>query len=468
MNSASAMRPSNLLPGGVAAVGALLGLGLLVFVRPPTAEEHRGTALQLWYTTGADESKPQAPVWFNESQDEIYIERVGLPFMQIEQKFLTSVVGNVAPDLFEYFGSVAQWSARGALLPLDEFMERDGFDRSRVFDSLWGEMTWEGKTFALPTGVGCDAFYWNKDHFREAGLDPEKPPATWDKLEEFAHKLVVRNEEGEMTRAGYIPGYWSPMSVSGYPIFLFWPAQLGAKFVSNDGRKVNLTSEACVQAMEWEAGLFRRLGGDDLVRMRNSFGYADQQGFISGQVSMIAQKNSFVQELRKFAPELDYGVSLFPVPEGGHPSTTFGPVWIGIPACAKHPEQAWEYIKFYTTDDIQTRSAAYAVDHDQVAFFPANKTAAQSPKQMSVPHMPVFIESMKWGTPTTVVPLAHTVFYREYALAWDNATLGKKTPRQALLDAETEIQRALEGQLDYAEFYRKHLEQETAMAEDRG
>lgn len=466
--ASSAPRLSSLLPVGVAAVGALLGLGLLFLVRPPAQTLPDRTILQLWYTTGADESKPQAPGWFNESQERLYVERVGLPFLQIEQKFLTSVVGNVAPDLFEYFGSVAQWSARGALHPLDDFMERDGFDRGGVFDALWSEMTWEGKTFAIPTGVACDAFYWNKDHFREAGLDPDKPPATWDELEAFAHKLTRRNEGGAMTRAGYIPGYWSPDSVRGYPIFLFWPVQLGARFLSDDGRKVQLTSDACVRAMEWETGLFERLGREELVRIRNSFGYGTQQGFISGQVSMIAQKNSFVAELQKFAPDLDYGVSLFPTPQGGRPATTLGPVWIGIPACAKHPEEAWEYIKFYSADEIQTRSAAYAVDHHQVSFFPANKIAAQSPKQRSVPHMDTFIESMKWGTPTTVIPLAHTVFYREYALAWDNATLGKKPPRQALRDAESEIQRALDHQLDYAEFYREHLEKASAALGDRG
>ncbi|MCB9782403.1 MAG: ABC transporter substrate-binding protein [Candidatus Omnitrophica bacterium] len=444
------------------ASGVLIALGLILFVHPPEQKETSGTVLELWHTTGADESEFQPALWFNESHDEFQVKAVALPFLQIEQKFLTSMVGGIPPDVFIYFGSVAQWSSRGALLPLDKYMDRDGFDRSKIFDSVWPEMMWNNETFAIPVGVGVDAFYWNKEHFLEAGLDPDRPPRTWEELEDYAVRLTKKNAEGRIEQAGYIPGYWSPFAT---PLFLYWPLQLGAKFLSEDGRKVNLTSNACVEALEWETSMFEKIGREALIEKRASFGYGTQHGFLSGQLSMIEQKSSFVEEIRKFAPDLEYGCAQFPIPEGGKRATTLGPVWVGIPRGARHPDEAWEFIKFFTSDETQLHAAKYSIEHNEVGFFPANIEVARSPVQMTVPCMDIFLESMDNAYSPTVVPLAHVTFWREYGKAWDLAIRGIKSPREALEDAQREIQKALDSQIEYDRFYRNYL---TEREEGRG
>ena len=454
------------LSGRIFLVIGILGvIGLFVFVRPKEDTPPGRIVLQLWQVTGAEDIEPVVPKWFNESQDKIYVKPVGLPFLEIEQKFLTSAVGNFPPDLFEYFGPVAQWSTRGALLPLDDFIERDGYDRSAIFSALWKEMMWDGRTYAIPTGVGTEAFYWNKDHFRKAGLDPDRPPATWDELEEYAVKLTTYNEDGSIKQAGYIPGYWGPFPT---PLFLTWAIQKGAKFLSEDGTRVNLTAPANIEALEWEAKLFKKLGGKKLIFKRATFGYGAQHGFLSGQLSMIVQKSSFVQEIEKFAPHLDYGVAPLPIPRDGKPATMAGPVWIGIPSGARHPEEAWEYIKFCTRADIQLRSAKYAAEKHLATFFPANIKAATSPFQMSLPHMDVFVESMKFAHTFTVVPLAHTQFWRAYSEAWDSVMRGEKTAREALKQAELTVQKALDEQLAYNKFYKEYLRKKEKHTKAKG
>jgi multiple sugar transport system substrate-binding protein len=437
------------------ALGVLLLAWLFIFVR---AEEHLPTdrtVIKLWQVTGGLDVDPAAPRWFNESQDAIYLQPVGLPFMEIEQKFLTAAVGNVPPDLFEYFGSVAQWSTRGALMPLDDFMERDGFDRSKVFDALWGEMTWEGHTFAIPTGTGSEGFYWNKAHFREAGLDPDRPPQTWQELEEYALLLTKYNTDGSIERAGYIPGYWAP---GASPIFLGWAVQNGARFLSEDGTKVIMTGPEHIEALEWEARLFEKLGRQALLTKRASYGQGKQQGFLGGNLSMIVQKSSFVQEISMYAPDLEYGVSQLPVPEEGKHGVVAGPVWIGIPSGARNPEAAWEYIKYYTQSDVQERVAEWAASQNLAGFFPADKHAANSPATKGIPHIEVFVEGMQWAHPTTVVPLAHTQFWRSYGEAWDKAMRGTEAPAEALRQAEREVQRALNANIEYSRFYSESLQ----------
>ncbi len=439
----------------VAVAGVGLVLWLVVFVRPDHPEVGERTVIQLWSVTGSEDIDPPAPQWFNEEQDAIHLRQVGLPFMEIEQKFLTAAVGNVPPDLFEYFGSVAQWSTRGALMPLDEFMERDGFDRSMIFGALWEEMMWEGRTFAIPTGTANEAFYWNKAHFREAGLDPERPPRTWAELEEHALRLTKHAPDGSIERAGYIPGYWSPF---GNALFLNWPVQLGARFLSEDGLRVILTAPANVEALEWEGRLFERLGRQALIAKRASYGYGTQHGFLGGNLSMIVQKSSFVQELDKFAPDLDYGVAPLPVPSEGMHGVIAGSVWIGIPAGAKNPEEAWEYIKFYTGAGVQTRVAEWNAGQKLASFFPANVEAANSPAALSGAHSEVFVRSMEWAHTSTVVPLAHTQFWRSYSEAWERVMRGTQPAGEALTQAEREVQRALDANIEYSRFYGERLE----------
>lgn len=445
--------------------GIALGLALVLLVRPQSGAPGDRPSLTLWQVRGPEKIEPAVPKWFNESQDRIHVEPVGLPFLEIEQKFLTAAVGNVPPDLFEYFGPVAQWSTRGALLPLDEFMERDGYDRSKIFPALWDEMQWDGRTYAIPTGTANEAFYWNKAHFREAGLDPDRPPRTWEELEEYAVKLTTYDNKGDIVRAGYIPGYWSPFPA---PLFLNWPVQMGAKFLSDDGTKVNLTAPANIESLAWEGRLFEKLGRDALIRKRGSFGYGPQHGFASGQVSMIVQKSSFVQEIERDAPTLEYGVAPLPVPNGGHPAVIAGSVWIGIPSGAKHPEEAWEFIKFYTSSETQIRAAKFAAENHLAAFFPANIDSANSSFVKSLPHMDVFVDSMQWAHSSTVVPLAHAQFWSSYQEAWDRVMRGDATPHVALSAAQTNVQRALDEQLAYNIFYRDYLREREGHAQAPG
>mgnify|MGYP003694417483 CR=1 FL=1 len=63
-------------------------------------------------------------------------------------------------------------------------------------------MKLDGKYYALPTAVRSLALFWNKTLFKEAGLDPERPPATLDELVDYAKKLTKRSPNGDLLQAG--------------------------------------------------------------------------------------------------------------------------------------------------------------------------------------------------------------------------------------------------------------------------
>lgn len=73
----------------------------------------------------------------------------------------------------------------------------DGFYPSFMKDSQF-----EGKTYAIPFQRSTPVFYYNKDAFRAAGLDPEAPPTTWDEMIEVGKKLTVKDDNGNVTQWG--------------------------------------------------------------------------------------------------------------------------------------------------------------------------------------------------------------------------------------------------------------------------
>src|SRR5262245_26039797 len=104
-----------------------------------------------------------------------------------------------------------------AIIPWDDFIKTnedrawiDSFFSAFMLNSRTG-----GKTWSIPFQRSTIVLYWNKEAFREAGLDPNRPPATWAEQLEFARKLTKRDGNGRVLQWGIqVPS-------TGYPYWLF-------------------------------------------------------------------------------------------------------------------------------------------------------------------------------------------------------------------------------------------------------
>ena len=107
-----------------------------------------------------------------------------------------------APDLFHVNSNVAsELAALGLLVPAPPpIVER--IEANSLNDLAETAGKFNGQYYGIASDGVWTALYYNKDMFREAGLDPERPPATWDELIEYADRLTLRNENGDPVRAG--------------------------------------------------------------------------------------------------------------------------------------------------------------------------------------------------------------------------------------------------------------------------
>ncbi len=135
------------------------------------------------------------------------------------------------------------------VVPFDELVGTDE-DRAWLgsfYPALMQNGVVDGKTYGIPFQRSTIVMYYNKDAFREAGLDPETPPATWDEMVEMGRKLTKRDASGNVVRWGVsIPS-------TGYPYWMFGALamQNGQELMNGKGDTTMFDAPACVEALQF-------------------------------------------------------------------------------------------------------------------------------------------------------------------------------------------------------------------------
>lgn len=431
-------------------LGALLAAGAALLLWDPAAAppEDGKIRLRYWYVVGADDAVPYHARRFNAIQDEIVVEATPIPWQEHEKKILTAVLSGEPPDVVSQFIPVVKWASRMALTPLDAYIEDAGLDSARFFPALWDEMTWEGHVFALPVNSASYALFYNKALFREAGLDPARPPATWAELEEAARRLTRRDARGRLTQVGLLPDEGNLHATT----LMAW--QRGAEFLSQDGATVRLATPEVTAALEWLRAYY---AGYDLRAMRAfaaGLGEGEQHGFLAGRLALAILDMSYVDLIARTRPGLDYGVAMIPHIEGGPTASSAGSWWLAIPRGAKHPEAAFAFMAFATEAETQLREVLESGGD----LFPANRAAAEDPRFLRDEATAVFVRQMDYAHSPTAVPLVHDVFWREFYGAQERVVHGLQTPEAALRQAERVVQGALDRARDYDRFVRTRMD----------
>src|SRR5262249_1406361 len=113
-----------------------------------------------------------------------------------------------------------------------------------------------------------------------------------------------------------------------------------------------------VKALEWMVGYAHRYDVTKVDSLRQGFGTAEMDPFYIGHLSMRCLHLSGIDDIKRYAPNLKYGITFIPAPKGGEPHSSWVGGWcIGIPAGAKHPREGWEFIRWMTADAHGTEVA---------------------------------------------------------------------------------------------------------------
>lgn len=164
---------------------------------------HAATEITFWHSMqGAlGERVNELVTEFNKSQSDYTVNAVfkGSYGESMNAGIAAFRAGN-APDILQVFevGTATMMYAKGAIMPVQEMSEKVG-DPININDFIGAVAGYyaspEGKLVSMPFNSSTPVFYYNKDAFKKAGLDPEKPPRTWEEVAEAGKKLRAAGME---------------------------------------------------------------------------------------------------------------------------------------------------------------------------------------------------------------------------------------------------------------------------------
>jgi len=364
------------------------------------------------------------------------IEVEHITVSQIERKLLVAIAGGNPPDVAgSYAFCVCPYADRNALEPLDERLKAAGISRDDYVPAYWDLCEHRGKMWALPTTPATVALHWNKRLFREAGLDPEKPPKTIAELDALAERLTKRDAAGNLTQVGFLPqepGWWN----------WSWPFWFGGR-LWNGSDTITADCPENVRAFEWVQSYSKKYGVDDIRRFASGFGNfsSPQNAFLSGKVAMEIQGVWMHNFIEMYAPGMEWGAAPFPsaVPGLENVSTADADV-IVIPRGSRHPEEAWEFIKF-----TNSQEGMEILCMGQRKFSPLKRVSPGFWEKHPHPYIKLFRDLAE---SPNVVSLAKTGVWREYHRelnnAFDRVRFLSAEPREALAEVRERIQRSLD------------------------
>ncbi|MFC4599526.1 ABC transporter substrate-binding protein [Cohnella hongkongensis] len=372
---------------------------------------------------------------FNESQDRIVVKHTYLPWGDIWTKSTAAIAAGSPPDVIvQDINNGPARAANGQVTNITEYVERDDV-KDWFYPELWNTVLYNDDVYALPFNTDTRFLFYNKEAFREAGLDPEKPPTTWDELEEYAIRLDKKSGN-RYDRIGFYP-LWGNF---GYDAWLLNAESDGLSYFNYATGEVTIDTPAKREAIHWINKWTERLGQSTVDAFKAEFGSQQADPFIAGKVAMIVTTGTFYTQLRDYAPDMDFGVAAVPEksPGNGH-WTSGGGFVVEIPAGVKDPDAAWEFLKWLGGPQAQEHWAA--MNFDNVANIAAAESAihheALSEKGKEVYQFAV--DNMKW-TKINPMPLEAPQYWDLKNPQIDAALLGQKTPEQALAQAQKDVE----------------------------
>lgn len=164
---------------------------------------HAATDINFWHSMqGALGERVNGLVdEFNKSQSDYVVHAVYKgAYGESMNAGIAAFRGGNAPDILQVFevGTATMMYAKGAIQPVQEMSEKAG-DPLNPDDFLGAVASYysspDGKLVSMPFNSSTPVLYYNKDAFKKAGLDTEKPPKTWEEVAEAGKKLRAAGVE---------------------------------------------------------------------------------------------------------------------------------------------------------------------------------------------------------------------------------------------------------------------------------
>jgi multiple sugar transport system substrate-binding protein len=354
-------------------------------------------------------------------------------------KLMTAVRSGAGPDIavIDRF-TVAQRAATGLLVDLTPLIAKEGKDISQEYsEGPWQEVLYQKKVYALPTNTDARVLFYNKKLLKEAGIDvnefdPARGPMDPKRFQEIAFKLNQTDSSGAYTRIGFVP--WLEQGW-GYT----WGYAFGGTFFDFANCKVTATNPGVVKGYQFLYDWAKALGPQKAKTFVDTYWQWPSVGtlpdaqmpFFTGRVAFVITGNWVFATMKNVAPNLDYGVTYIPAPNGL--KTTWSGGWsVAIPQGTKNLDAAYELLRFVAGEEGQRLLVKYATS------LPTNK-ALLANKDLFAPEYSLFLSLLPISKSRPPVPVG-ALYWDKLKDAEEAVIANSQSPEDALKTVVDEVQ----------------------------
>lgn len=310
------------------------------------------------------------------------------------------------------------------IVPFDDLVTTNG-EREWLrsfYPALMANSMVDGKVYGIPFQRSTIVMYYNKDAFKEVGLDPDNPPATWDEMVQTAKQLTKRDVSGNVVRWGlHVPS-------SGYPYWMFqaFAMQNNQVLMNDAGDEVFFNHPDVVQSLEF----WRSLSHGHEVMPKGVIDWGTlRQKFLEGSTAMMWHSTGNLTPVRNEA-SFDFGVAMLPAQKRRGSPTGGGNFYVFKQASAEERQAALRFIRWMTAPE---QAAKWSIATGYMGVRPdAYQTPALSKYVQGFPAAAVARDQLEFATAEfSTYETARVKKYLDDAI---QAVLSDQSPPQQALD----------------------------------
>ncbi|UXN05859.1 MULTISPECIES: ABC transporter substrate-binding protein [unclassified Bartonella] len=281
-------------------------------------------------------------------------------YFETMTKVMTVVKGGQPPQLSVLLSTdVFTLLEEDAIVPFDDISGEDSKDWfDKFYPAFMANGNIDGKTWSIPFQRSTIVLYYNKDAFREVGLDPEQPPKTWDEMTEYAQKLVKKDNSGNVTRWGVkIPstfGYWMLQALA---------IENDHELMNKNGNEVYFNDNKTVEALNYWLDLSKTYNASPKGNIEWGTLRSD---FLEQNTAMMWHTTGNLTAVKEGA-KFDFGVAMLPEKVRRGSPTGGGNFYVFKKASPEQQAAAVKFIKWMTTPE---RAAEWSMKSGYVATRP--------------------------------------------------------------------------------------------------
>ena len=398
------------------------------------------TEIQWWHAMGGElgERVGKIAADFNKSQSEYKVKAV---YKGNYTETMTSAIAAFRakkhPHIVQVFevGTASMMAAKGAVNPVYKLMKESGepFDQNRYLAAVVGYYTTaDGRMLSMPFNSSTPVVFYNKDAFRKAGLDPDKPPKTWPELAEACRKIV----KSKACKYGFTTGWQSWVQLENFGAWHNVPMASRANGFKGLDTKLMINSPLHVKhiqnMVDWQKENIFKYGG------RRS---TPNPLFINGEAAMLMNSSASYAGVKAGA-KFDFGVAMLPY----YPDVKDAPqngiiggatLWVLSGHSRNDYKGVAKFLNYLSLPEVQ------AWWHQQTGYVPITKDAYDLTREMGFyqknPGTDIAIKQLNHKKPTENskgLRLGNFVQIRDIINEeLENAWSGKKSAKKALDDA---------------------------------